>query len=1722
MIKTINNQKNKLFLGILTALLLCFMAAPAFAAAPSISSMTPSYGRADYCEVTIRGSNFGAVRGTSEVTFGTTKVATYTAWSNSTTPNVIKCMVPTTLTPGVYPVNVTVGGQVSNSVTFEVTLSASSISPTSGVVGDTVTISGIGFGAIPAGSRNIAANHVAFFAPSTPNIQQWVPEGDFTSWTDTQIVCQVPAGVSNGYMSVTVTSASRMSQTLTFVVLTAVPPTIESVSPASGPVGADPWTTYVNITGENFGVSQGSSVVSFGSTAAGTAELWTDSRVVVAVPSSLVAGSSVPVSMTVYGMTSNSDKTFIPIAGKMIDNYEDPSMYSPYYNSGKAAGEVTVTTMETKSQSYDGQYSMQVMYPGATGSQWGGYWGGGLQTKTNLDLTSCNMLVFKVKGDGSNNTIRLGVTEFKDGINDEPYIALDQYSLSDSSGFKEYKIPFSRLVRNEYAGAVTDDNVFSKKIKNYTFDYYGTNANTAYNYIDFVTAVNWTGPIMDQMGPNSGAPGTTITIEGSGFGNTQGTSTVTFNGVPVTPTSWSSTEIVMVVPPGATSGLVDVTVSGQTSNDVPFTVTSEAGPAITLLNPTSGRSGTQVTISGSNFGYDPGAGNRETVSNHVMFGTTKITDSNVISWSPTQIVVNVPALGNGVYPVQVRAGDKESNMADFTIGSDVTAPGNVSNLVVANPATGSQLNLSWTNPSATDLAGILILRKQGGIPTGTPVSGTVYSVGSALGDGTIVYTSLGTSFADSGLTKNQLYGYKVYAYDNYHNYASGVTGTGTPAAAPTVTAVLPASGSSPNTGITITGTNFTGVTSLEIGTTPITIYTVSSETSITGVSIPSGLAKAAYDIRVTNSVGQSPINAPADRYTVTSAGVPTVTGISPASGLSPNTGITITGTNFTNVTAVVIGTTPITTYTVTSATSITAASIPSGLSAGAYDIQVTNSIGQSPINAPADQYTVIVPTSPIITSVTPEAGPSGDSPWTTYVNINGSNFGSYQGSSAVNFGSTVAGTAEYEYWSDSRIVIAVPSSVGVGSAVPVTVTANGLLSNNDKTFTPIQGKMIDNYEDTSMYNYYNSGTGAGEVYIPAPTREGTHYYEGMSSVKVIYPGANTSLGQWGGYWGGSLKNLTSLDLSSCNMLVFRMRGDGTNNTIRLDVLESGDAAKAEPYGSLDQYSLSDGSDFTEYKIPFSRLWRNEYLGSVKDDDVFSKSIQSYTFNYFGTNTPQSPGYNCVDFVTAVNWTGPMIDQLGPNSGPAGTSVTISGSGFGPSQGTITFNGVSVTPTTWSDTQIVAPAGTVSGPVIVTVGGQASNGVPFTVSSAAVPTITKISPEASGKSGDSVKIIGSNFGNDPYDPNNPNANRSTASNHVVFGTNKVLAANVTSWSSTEIDVIVPNDASGQALSDGIYPVQVTAGDKESNLVNFTVGTVITGPVTNILITREGDTAGSNIGLSWTCSTGNVDIYTKTGTFGTDPSLWTKGFSSVSGTQQVDNNQVGNGINKWYKIVPAGATLTTADLTQEVLGKFDIHGEPGTYTLFSLPLRPFGSFNINSIIGGQVNGENLPSNADEILIYNGVAYDTCWYRSTGEWYQGLAVTSAEMRPDYGYWLYVNSAHTAINISLVGKIENSPRSINITGSGGYTLVGSNYAKRVELDNSGLYASGATEAALPGNSSKVLSYNGVGYDEAWLRSVDHKWYTAFALTTIGLEPGKGYWIYEPNSSYTWNYLLP
>ena len=154
--------------------------------------------------------------------------------------------------------------------------------------------------------------------------------------------------------------------------------------------------------------------------------------------------------------------------------------------------------------------------------------------------------------------------------------------------------------------------------------------------------------------------------------------------------------------------------------------------------------------------------------------------------------------------------------------------------------------------------------------------------------------------------------------------------------APTVDSFAPASGGT-GTSVTITGTNFIGVTAVSIGGTAATSFHVDLATQITAVV--GGGATGVISVTTLGGTANS-----LDTFTYYLA--PTISTVSPCSGSNTGgTDITITGTNFISGATVTIGGNPATSPAVVNPTTITAVT-PSG-TLGDTDIIVTTAGGSA-------------------------------------------------------------------------------------------------------------------------------------------------------------------------------------------------------------------------------------------------------------------------------------------------------------------------------------------------------------------------------------------------------------------------------------------------------------------------------------------------------------------------------------------------------------------------------------------------------------------------------------------------------------------------------------------------------------------------------------------------------------------------------------------------------
>jgi RHS repeat-associated protein len=207
------------------------------------------------------------------------------------------------------------------------------------------------------------------------------------------------------------------------------------------------------------------------------------------------------------------------------------------------------------------------------------------------------------------------------------------------------------MAQNVYVGLLVSRN-YNGALTTATFD----NASLTIGTTPFVTGLS----------PELGAPGSLVTITGSNFGATHGTSTITFNGVTASVTSWGNSQIVATVPAGATTGVVNVVVNSiQGISSVWFTSVS---PIITSLSPPAAESGAKIVINGTGFGAYNGNG-------QVLFNGVS---ASAYPWTDTSVTAAVPP-GATSGPVTLIEDGVVSNSVQFTLLETLSITGISSN-----------------------------------------------------------------------------------------------------------------------------------------------------------------------------------------------------------------------------------------------------------------------------------------------------------------------------------------------------------------------------------------------------------------------------------------------------------------------------------------------------------------------------------------------------------------------------------------------------------------------------------------------------------------------------------------------------------------------------------------------------------------------------------------------------------------------------------------------------------------------------------------------------------------------------------------------------------------------------------------------------------------------------------------------------------------------------------
>ncbi len=438
-------------------------------------------------------------------------------------------------------------------------------------------------------------------------------------------------------------------------------PVITSVSATTGSVGSQ-----VVISGSGFGASQGNSVVMLNGVAV-TINSWSATSITFTIPAGATSGE-----LLVAVAPSMNDSNFVmftvettPLPSPWLD--EDIGVTGAYGSAGYSNGTFTLKAAGA-SIGQGTADAIHFVYQPLSGDG--------------------SVIARVVSESGGNSSYEAAGVMIRESVNPGAteaslvyYGGNAHFGVRSTTGGSATSVSYMACALPCWVQVVRSGNVFAayastnglnwtqlgtnQTISMATSAYSGLPADSAItsqiatSTLDTVSSVpgrtSPVAPAISSISPTNGGLGYSVTINGANFGASQGSSTVAFNGTNATSiTSWSNTQIVALVPTGATTGQVCVTVASVPSLSNPtFTVYN---PVISGITPPAAQVGGTVTVSGTGFGSGQ--------SNQIAFNGT--TGTYVTSWSDTSITVMVP-MGATTGPVTVTNNGVTSAGSQFTV-----------------------------------------------------------------------------------------------------------------------------------------------------------------------------------------------------------------------------------------------------------------------------------------------------------------------------------------------------------------------------------------------------------------------------------------------------------------------------------------------------------------------------------------------------------------------------------------------------------------------------------------------------------------------------------------------------------------------------------------------------------------------------------------------------------------------------------------------------------------------------------------------------------------------------------------------------------------------------------------------------------------------------------------------------------------------------------------------
>lgn len=786
-------------------------------------------------------------------------------------------------------------------------------------------------------------------------------------------------------------------------------------------------------------------------------------------------------------------------------------------------------------------------------------------------------------------------------------------------------------------------------------------------------------PTVTKVAPATGPGGSTITVSGTGF---TPASVVTIGATTASCAVVSFVAISCVVPAGSGTQQVSVTTDlGPSGTTVPFLYAPGPVlvPVVKKLNPAAGLPGSTVDIAGANL----------QLVKAVQFpaaGGSWVTAPDFVVVTPSRLVVKVPvgAVSGQLRLTPHRGAAVTSGVVRYLAVvrpsiSSVDAVGDNTVGVVGGDTVvlrGAGLMVGATLPVVT-VGGVPAPVLKTPVPTAASVAVKV-PAGVGKQAPVVVTTAFGSATASVSLY-----------------YVPKVTGA-------KAAGLLPDG----RTAVLVAGLGFTGASAVTTGVgrlsavtfggTPADQVVVVSDKLVLAVA-PSGLGIVDGVLVTTQHGTWSGASTGATRALTVL--LPTVTGVSPvetATGSVPGN-VTVTGTNLRDGAAFTFGGEPAETVSVAVDGLSAVVTPPSRSSAATVAVSLTQDVAGEPYTtsrAGAFSYLPI----PTVTGISPAAGSTGSQQ--PDVTITGTNLAE---NTLVRFGSA-GGVVQSAATDGSSLVVTPPVRDAVG---PVTVTVTNVFEGQQKSASAVAGYTYSLAPATVTALSTTSAIPGTPVTITGTSFVGvTAVRFGSTSVPFTWLNGTTLY---------ATVPVTPTGAHGTSQQVVVVNGTGTAST-------GGPSWTWDAKPAITGMSVSTGaasSSVTLTGTGFTGLTSDVRFGSVQAT-VTAGSATSLT-----VTVPRTPSAGSLANVTVTTAAGTspepptasvndwswapvaVVSAVAPGIAPAGSTVTITGTGFTTGQSVwieiepgndqaVTV--ASLTPTSFTFSMPAAPAGNLkSGP-----------------------------------------------------------------------------------------------------------------------------------------------------------------------------------------------------------------------------------------------------------------------------------------------------------------------------------------------------------------------------------------------------------------------------------------